>query len=167
MMVTPMKELTGRHVLITLLVFFAVVFAVNGIFIYVALTTDNPRDSEGAYERGRLYNQLIQAEREQNALGWTYKVALPDNHTVSISFTDKNGGPVKGLKVRGEVGRKATDHFTQDITLAETQPGVYSTAIKELDPGAWIVVLTAFANEGEKERAVYRVKEIQWLTPKS
>lgn len=165
-MVKVMKELTGRHVLIILLSFFGVVLVANVIFVYVATSTFNKRESAGAYERGLHYNKLIEEEKAQNALGWTYKVAVPDNKTISVTFTDKNAAPVTGLKVRGEVGRKATDHFTQDIVLTETQPGIYSTNVKELGQGTWMVSLVAYTDESGKERPIYRVREIQWLTPK-
>ena len=166
-MVNVMKELTGRHVLIILLSFFGVILVANVIFVYVATSTFNKREAVGAYERGLHYNKLIEEEKAQNALGWAYKVALPDTKTVTISFTDKNAAPVKGLTIRGEIRRRATEKFSQDLTFVETQPGLYSTAVNELASGEWVVILTAVVNEDGKERTVYRVKEIQWLTPKS
>ncbi len=68
--------LTGRHVLIGFISFFAVVFAANGVILYEALATRTGIVAEEPYIKGLKYNQRIDAEAQQAALGWTLDVAV-------------------------------------------------------------------------------------------
>lgn len=154
-----MKPLTGRHVLIMLLSAFAVTAAVNGYFVYSALSTFNGREAGSAYEDGLHYNDRLKAAQEQTALGWAHKVELTDTHTVRVAFTDKAGAPVAGLKLKGEIGRPAVDRYTREITFTEAQPGVYTAATNELEAGGWIVAVTAAKSQDGADKPVYRLKE--------
>ncbi|HEX7776770.1 MAG TPA: FixH family protein, partial [Parvibaculum sp.] len=51
--------LTGRRFLFVLLASFALVFGVNGILIYKALSTFDGIEVDDAYQRGRAYNQTL------------------------------------------------------------------------------------------------------------
>ena len=46
---------------------FAVVFVVNGIFIYMAMQTHNGIVTENPYEKGLAYEQIVQEVKQQRA----------------------------------------------------------------------------------------------------
>ena len=62
--------LTGRHVLAAMLVFFAVVFAVNAAMIYAALSTYSGVVADEPYRKGLHYNERIVADERQRQRNW-------------------------------------------------------------------------------------------------
>jgi nitrogen fixation protein FixH len=62
--------ITGRHVLYAMLIFFGVIFVVNGVFIYLARSTFTGVSTEDAYHKGLAYNDVIRAAGSQHTLGW-------------------------------------------------------------------------------------------------
>lgn len=46
---------------------FAVVFAVNGFFVYKAVTTSHGVVTENAYEKGLQFNDVVKQVRERRA----------------------------------------------------------------------------------------------------
>lgn len=46
---------------------FAVIFAVNGLFVYLATSTNKGVVTENAYEKGRDYNHIVEEVRKQKA----------------------------------------------------------------------------------------------------
>jgi nitrogen fixation protein FixH len=59
------SKTTGRQVLIWLLGFFGVCMAVNGFFVYIAVTTNWGVVDENAYQTGLHYNALLEEARKQ------------------------------------------------------------------------------------------------------
>ena len=55
----PARKVTGRMVLLCLLGFFAIVFAVNGVMIHEALSTFGGVETESAYQAGRKYEEDV------------------------------------------------------------------------------------------------------------
>lgn len=47
---------------------FMVVFVVNGIFVYLAVNTNNGVVTENAYEKGMDYTRIVTEVRKQRAL---------------------------------------------------------------------------------------------------
>ena len=66
---TPSRadNLNGRHVLIGLLLFFGTIFAVNGYFMFVALSTYTGVVADEPYRKGLAYNARIAADERTRA----------------------------------------------------------------------------------------------------
>lgn len=83
--------------------FFAVVFAVNLFFIYVAKKTWRGVATEDAYRKGVNYNQTLKAVEQQKKLGWkmTMKYSTSGKKTgiVKIDLTDKNSQKITDAQV--------------------------------------------------------------------
>jgi nitrogen fixation protein FixH len=151
------KGLEGRHVLWSLIAFFGVMFIVNAIFVYAAVTTFSGGDTSDAYRKGLNYNQTLKADERQGERGWRTDIAYDDKtKRLELSFLDKDAAPVTGLTIRGKLSRPATDKEDRHVVLAETSQGVYATTI-ELAPGLW--VLSAVSRKGgEHPGSLYRLK---------
>lgn len=80
----PAKPLSGRSVLFALLGFFAVVVAVNGVFIVYALRTHPGLSDANAYQAGLAYNRVLADVEAQRQLGW--HVALDDETAAAGRF---------------------------------------------------------------------------------
>jgi nitrogen fixation protein FixH len=144
------KGVTGWHVLWTLLTALAIVSAVNGIFIYKAVSTYSGDVANEPYRKGLNYNQRIEADERQAQLGWNSQIDLRgDQGPVVVTLRQAGGEPVTGLAVAGEMGRAATRHDDVKFTARETSPGVYEAPVRA-GPGSWIVNFTAMrSGEGQ------------------
>jgi nitrogen fixation protein FixH len=158
------QGLQGRHVLAGLLAFFAVVFAANGAMIYEALSTYSGLVANEPYRKGLHYNERIAADERQARLGWQHTInARIDGH-VDFSLAQSDGSPVRGLKVKGVLGRPSTNRLDHQLALAETAPGRYEGEATGLAEGNWIITLEAFADPDAPE-PVYRARSRLWLKP--
>jgi nitrogen fixation protein FixH len=151
------KGVTGWHVLWTLLMALAIVSAVNGIFIYKAVSTYSGDVALEPYRKGLHYNQRIEADERQAQLGWNSEIDLRgDQGPVVVTLRLAGGEPVTGLAVAGEMGRAATRHDDVKFTARETSPGVYEAPV-QAGPGSWIVSFAAM-RPGESQPA-YRARK--------
>lgn len=150
--------LRGRHVLLGLIAFFGLIFLVNGIFIYYALTTFGGGDTSDPYRKGLHYNDTLAEAAREAEQGWNARLtygATPGR--LALSLTDKDGYPVSGLHFSGTVSRPATDREDMSANFHEAEPGSY-TAEMRLAPGQWVVQLQS----NELSRAgdpAYRLKQ--------
>lgn len=165
MTVASVREIHGRHVLFILIGFFGAMLAVNGIFIYLAVSTFSGLESD-AYQKGLHYNDRIDAAGRQAALGWSHSVAFGPNGTVLVSVKDRQGEPVSGLSIGGEISRPVADRFTSTLDFRENTDGTYLAPAASLQPGNWIVSLQARRAESHGGETAYQIKERLWLKPR-
>lgn len=137
--------LTGRHVLAMIVAFFLVIFAVNGVFVYVSLQSHPGVISDNAYRKGLDHNRTLDHAARQTARGWTALVVIADGR-VEVRLTDRTGAALTGLSVRGEARRQVHDRSDTELTLSETAPGRYAAVGANLSPGRWELILNAVAD---------------------
>lgn len=140
------KPITGRTVLYTMFGFFAVIFAVNGAFLYFALSSFPGLSTERAYQKGVSYNQTLAKAEKQNAMGWVSYVSLSAQGEVAVELVDRDGSGVSGVGVTTMLRRPAQSQLDQDVALNETKPGHFSGAFSSLLAGQWHVQVSA--NQG-------------------
>ena len=115
----------GWHVAAGVVAFFAVVIGVDGAFLTLAYRTHPGQVAPRPYEAGLLYNTELERLRVQEALGWRAALeARPD--AVIVLLRDRDGQPLRGLKVTATLLRPATEQGRSVLTLTETAPGQYS-----------------------------------------
>ena len=157
------EPITGRDVLVMLLGLFGLVVAVNGVFIYFAVTSFSGLETENAYVKGLAYNETLRAADAQRALGWTVELShrpvdggLED---VAVSFRDEGGNPVENLAVDAVLRRPVDDGFDRNIALEPLGAGRYGAAFALPLRGQWDVHLKATAPDG----TAYRLERRLWL----
>lgn len=157
------RKLTGWHVLAAFAGFFGIVFAVNGVFIYKALSTFDGVEVEGAYQKGRAYNHLLERMDEQRRLGWQATIATgaaPAGTRLRVTFERADGSALTGLDVEGTFWRPVASGADRRLPLAETAPGTYETVFDLAHDGNWLVRIAATSAAGEtfvqEERVVVR-----------
>lgn len=157
------RGLRGRHILFAFLGFFGTIFAVNGVFLYAALSTHTGVVANEPYRKGLNYNQRIAAAELQEQLGWTEETSLEPSSGLTLTLRKEDGSPVSGLFVAGTFGRPSTDKHDRSIVLTEVEPGRYVAELEAIEPGAWLVNLEAkWVRAGEQE-PVYRLRKRLWL----
>jgi nitrogen fixation protein FixH len=155
-------ELQGRHVLLGLILFFAAVLAVNGVFLYSALSTYTGVVAQEPYRKGLHYNQRIAKDEQQKRIGWSEEVALSrDTGQLLVELKDRSGEGVSSLVLVGVFGRPATDRDDKPLAFEELGPGRYATHIGKPASGTWLLSLEA--KRGADERIVYRSRRRLWL----
>ncbi|GGB48865.1 membrane protein [Roseibium aquae] len=158
------KPVTGRTVLIWLLCFFGVIFAVNGVFLYFALGTFPGVAVESSYEAGQAYNQEIAAAKAQAERGWQVETAIErtagNGAALSVTALDLNGRPIVQHVFAVDLKHPTTEDLDRTIVLSETAPGIYTGSIADLHSGNWNLVLHGETSNGE---TVFRSQNRVWL----
>jgi nitrogen fixation protein FixH len=149
-----LREVSGRSVLFAMIGFFALIFLVNGIFIYKAVATFDGLESDNAYQKGRTYNHMLEAMEAQKALGWKAEISTDgragEGAHIAVVFTDHAGAPLGKLKVRGGFWRPVVSGMDQSAEMHETAPGRYEADFRLAAGGNWIARISAQGANGEK-----------------
>ncbi len=156
-------QLEGRHVLAILLSFFGVVFAVNGYFLYSALSTHTGVVAIEPYRKGLAYNARIAADERQSVLGWRDTLLVERDGTIRVTLVDQGGAPVRGLAVTSVVGRPTTVRFDRGARLVEEAPGQYIANVAPLADGSWLVTIEA--GDPADAEPLFRSRRRLWLKP--
>jgi len=148
-------KFTGWHFLAICVFCFGVVFAVNGYFIYEALSTFDGIEVDDAYQKGRAYNKVIDAMAAQKARGWQSKMAIepgkgPQMTRLIVNLADKAGQPLDTLKVRATFWRPVAVGADQKAEMRQTGPGRYEADFHLPFDGNWIVRIAALDAKGER-----------------
>lgn len=159
------RGLSGWHVLGAMLTFFAVIIVADATMIYKAISTFGGVDNANAYRDGLAYNQRIESETRQAALGWNETVeVLSDPARLRISLRDAGGEPLASIRMEATLSRPATITSDTQVRLAEVSPGLFEAAIGErVEPGTWIATVRAFRSD--MNDSVYQVRRRLWVAP--
>ncbi|MBF0272701.1 MAG: FixH family protein [Magnetococcales bacterium] len=137
-----------------IVLFFVVVVVVNLIFIRLSMTTWSGVVTEGAYDKGVAYNQVLKAQQAQDALGW--RVTLDESALLAgqegalrLSILDRQGQPVAGARVEGDLMRPGQKGLDRAFSMTEPHPGVYEARLHMPLPGLWDLKLRIDGAGGE------------------
>lgn len=130
------KPLKGWHVLLIMLSFFGVMFAVNGVFLYHAITSFPGEDIKKSYVQGLKYNDTLAARAAQAELGWQAEAGL-ENGQIVFRLYDRNDQPLSSLAVIGELRRMATRDEDRALVFASQYDGSYTVDVGDLQKGQW------------------------------
>jgi nitrogen fixation protein FixH len=158
---TTTRPLTGRTVLVALLIFFGIVIGVNGVMIAFAIGTMPGLETEKPYQAGIAYNAEIEAARAQAGRHWTVASHItrdaPGRVTARVDLHDSNGAAVGGLTVAVRLLRPADQRGDRTIALGERAPGTYEGEATGVAAGAWDVEIEAARASERQFRSHNRV----------
>ncbi|MDH5771539.1 MAG: FixH family protein [Rhodospirillaceae bacterium] len=120
-----------------------IVVIVNGILVYFATNSWTGLSTDGHYDKGLAYNQTLDAQRQQDALGWKVDFNYDPNGNLSVKFIDANGAPLDGLTVTANLYRPSQDNVDYGVALQPAPLGSYQTQLQLPLPGLWEVRLNA------------------------
>jgi len=151
----------GRHVLLAFVLFFGLVFAVNGAFIYFALATHPGDDVKDAYAGGLAFNRELAEKRAQEKLGWQAAISVspaPGNRqTIELAFTDAAGQPVYGLALEAELRNAVAAGRDHRVAFENAGAGIFRATIAEPRGTRWDIVVEARSTRGEVFRLRHRL----------
>ncbi|MEJ8473317.1 FixH family protein [Roseibium algae] len=141
------KAFTGRTVLFWLMGFFAVIFAANAVFIWLALGSFPGVVVESSYQAGQDYNQEIANARAQAERNWQVKADLSRSQGGSgflkVHARDSTGAPLTGLSFMARLQNPTHDGDDVEVVLRESESGLYTGGAAGLSAGNWNVVIEA------------------------
>lgn len=156
-------RITGRKVLVTMVCFFGIVSAVDGIMIYQAVSTFGGLETKDAYRKGRAYNQRIADGAAQLQLGWSETIAFdPASGALVVTLLDRDGKALDGVTISATLGRPATNAFDRSLQLEFKGAGRYEALVPGLAKGTWTVDVAARASRNPEAAVVYQSKARVW-----
>jgi len=142
-------RLTGSNVLVTIIAFFAIVFAANGIMAYLAVESFSGVQSEKPYENGLAFNRDIERARAQAAQGWRVDEAIIRKESgdvlLTIRIADSAQKALSGLNITTALKSPADSHKDCLITITEQNAGLYS-GVTQCGAGQWDLDMRALRN---------------------
>jgi nitrogen fixation protein FixH len=165
MSVAAPREFRAAHVLMALGGFFGAMLIANGIFIYLAVSTFDGTEKD-AYAKGIKYNARIEAAKAQEALGWSHRVGLAADGTVTLAITGRDGAPLRKLALEGEISRPAAQRLSQPLAFTEAEDGSFRAMTAGLESGNWLITVNARKMGAGDSGAAYQLKERLWLAPR-
>ncbi|MCU0985693.1 MAG: FixH family protein [Acetobacteraceae bacterium] len=125
------------------------VIVVNAVMVWFALSTFTGTTVDRAYERGRLYNEVIAEAERQARLGWRFSVlweadaSAPLSGRVVLQAADKGSAPLDRLSIDASVLRPLEAPEPLSLGFTQVAPGRYVAPLVLPKPGQWEVRLEA------------------------
>jgi nitrogen fixation protein FixH len=118
------------------IIFFAIIFIVDGIIVYLALSTSTGLYTDNAYEKGLMYNKIIAQfnQQEQSPLKPTIKI--DSNNVLKVKIGLDNLDQVSNVIADFISPVQAKEDFRVKLTQKN---GEYVALIKAPRPGQWQV----------------------------
>jgi len=142
---------------------FALVFAVNGGFVYFALESWTGLTTDHAYDEGLAYNRVIEEAEREAKLGWKLAIAFVPDATgkvggqLVIDASDRNGMPLERLEIKADFVRPLGEPARIPVLLEHYTRGRYAAALALPQRGQWDVYVTA----AEGDAMVHTGRRIQ------
>lgn len=154
------REVTGRIVLLWLVGFFGVVFAVNGWLVQAATSTFAGLDTPSSYKAGLMYkSEAARAERQQ-ALHWQVDGRLTRDRAgeavLDIGVHDARGQPVSGLTADATLAHPADARLDHVIRLVKTGAGAFRGEAQG-HAGQWDLIVDFYRDHERVFRSRSRV----------
>ena len=123
-------KLTGSKVLLAMMAFFALVFTVNGLMAYLAVSTFSGVQTDKPYESGLAFNREIARARAQEGQGWQVDEQISREASGAVILTirimDGAHAPITGLTLNTILKSPADSHKDCLVVVTEEKSGVYS-----------------------------------------
>lgn len=118
--------------------FFGIVFVVNGIMVWLAVTTFSGLETEDAFARGLNYNETLAAEARQEALGWQAELKLA-RERIEVELRDQDGTLLMPERIVARLIRPSDSALDRLVVLELDGTGHHALNIASLQPGLWEV----------------------------
>ena len=144
---TAPRQITGRFVLIVIVLFFAVVISVNVIMMRLAIVTLPGTEVDNAYSAGLAYQKEIQAAHQQDRRDWKVDAHIERQTDgiarLTVDAKARDGEPLAGLSISGRLERPTDRRADQVLEITEAGGGSYRGVAHGVAAGQWDLVIEA------------------------
>jgi len=154
-------ELTGFKVLLWLVLFFGVVFAVNGVMVQAAISTFGGVETSSSYQAGLMFERNVADAQRQDGMHWQVGGKLVRNSAglaeLDLTTRDAKGLPLTGLRADARLAHPANERLDHVIPLqAGAAAGSFRGAV-EAPAGQWDLIVDLYRGDQRLFRSMSRV----------
>lgn len=121
--------------------FFLMVFAANGVMIFIAVDTWTGVSTDDAYRKGLAYNRELAAARSQQDAGWQVGFSFTQidarRGRIEVDLRDREGRPLEGAGLHANVRRPTHQGHDFVAELSALGDGGYGADIDLPLSGQW------------------------------
>jgi len=154
------RVLTGRAVLIWLLAFFGVVFAINAVLVQAAISTFGGVETLSSYKAGLQFEQDANLAQRQDARHWQIGGTLTRDRAgeavLDVTARDAQGAPLRGLTADARLAHPADDRLDHAIEIGAVGDGVFHGATAA-QAGQWELIIDLYRGKERVFRSRSRV----------
>ena len=143
----------NRYLWLVFPMMFAVVLTANIVLVYFALASWPGLAFENPSERGRKFNQVLQAEEKESGLGWQLSVRHVGDSIV-VALSDASGAPLTDATLSATLARPLGQIADRPLDLRAEAPGIYRAQIVLGAPGQWEVRIAAVSGADRWHNAI-------------
>lgn len=149
---TPRRKVfTGWHALACFVGFFGLMFAVNGVFLYQAITSFPGEDVKKSYLQGLNYNDALATRAEQADTGWRAEMGV-DGEQFIFRLKDEQGNPVGGQHANVTFRRLTRTQDDTSLDLQGVEVGEFVVSIEALSSGRWEAIVNVYETASNELR---------------
>jgi nitrogen fixation protein FixH len=141
---------TGRAVLLWLIAFFGVVFAINGIMVKAATSTFGGAQTQSSYKAGLQFSHEAARAHEQDRLQWRVDGHIARNAAgkvaLDVSVRDAAGQRIAGLTADARLAHPADERRDRAIALPATGAGAFHGEA-QAQAGRWDLIVDLYRGE--------------------
>lgn len=144
------RELTGKHVLVMLLVFFGIIISVSIVFTTSAVKSFRGEDVKQSYRQGVDYNQTLNARAAQGELGWQAAINVTgteQDRMFVVQVTGREGQALRDIDITGRLRHPADSTLDRPLAFISSDDGIARADLSGLY-GQWTVHADAVNNDG-------------------
>lgn len=145
--------LTGKHVLIMLLVFFGIIIAVSIVFTTLAVQSFRGEDIKQSYRQGIEYNETLADRAAQSDLGWRAAINVSgtiDSRRLIVKVTGADGQGLSDLIITGRLRHPADQTLDRPLEFTVGADGLARADLSGLS-GQWTVHAEAINASGQRQ----------------
>jgi nitrogen fixation protein FixH len=154
------RHVTGRHVLLLLLGFFATVFAVNGVLVRAAISTFGGVETASSYKAGLQFEHEMAVAERQDALRWRVSGTLARDGAgqavLDVAARDARGVAPTGLSATARLAHPADERLDRAIEVRPVAAGVFHGQAAA-PPGQWDLIVDLYRGGERVFRSQSRV----------
>ena len=138
----PPRIITGRTVLLCLISFFGVIFAMNIVMVRLALSSFSGVETDSAYKAGLSFNNDAAAARAQDARHWSVDASVQRGEATRLIITarDAQAHAVEGLRPDVRLAHPTDKRRDVPLEFVELTPGQFQS-LTPMPEGQWDLVI--------------------------
>lgn len=137
------KHFSGWHALACFFSFFGLMLAVNGVFLFQAITSFPGEDTPKSYLQGLNYNATLAERTAQAETGWRAELGVTGD-TLIFRLKDAAGAPIGGQRATLSLRRFATTRQDHLFDLATVGVGDYGAKLEGIGTGRWEAIVQVY-----------------------
>ena len=146
--------------LLWLVGFFVLVFAVNAVMVRAAISTFGGVETTSSYKAGLQFEHEVAVAERQDALHWQVSGKLTRNAAgeavLDVTARDAKGAPLAGLRADARLAHPADERLDHVVALRRSAPAIF-TAQAAAQPGQWDLIVDLYRGDKRLFRSRSRV----------